>query len=55
MLRHGIAIGDDRIGCRFVADTGLVAALPPSLSATPNQQCARELNQLATWPLVVET
>lgn len=36
----------------FVAHAGLVAVLPLSLSATPKQQCARDLNQLATWPLV---
>jgi hypothetical protein len=37
---------------RFVAHAGLVAVLPLSLSATPKQQCARDLNQLATWLLV---
>jgi len=37
-----------------VTDTGLVAALALWLSATPNQQCAREPNQLAAWPLVGE-
>jgi hypothetical protein len=40
--------------CCSVAHTGLIAALPLSLSGTPKQQCARDLNQLATWPLVVE-
>jgi hypothetical protein len=50
--RNSEALGS---GFRSVADAGLVAVLPLSLSGTPKQQCARDLNQLATWPLVVET
>ena len=52
MLRHGIAIGDERIGCRFVAERGAWRRVPLRPLAQSKEQSDRRLTMRAWLPRV---